>query len=154
LYRVLILRNIPWFALGISIYLMVHRRSVRPHVPLGTAAFAVLTLLATESLFSAALAVGLATLVYAAASGRATWLRLPPLVWLGTVSYPLYLLHENIGWSVELQMLGLGLPIDVAMLAALLTGLGLAALLTRSVEQPAMRWIRARYRERQQKALA
>jgi len=154
LYRVLILRYIPWFALGISIYLMVHRRSTRPQAPLVTACFAVLTLLATESLFSAALACGLAALVYAAASGRATWLRLPPLVWLGTISYPLYLLHENIGWSVELQMLGLGLPIDAAVLAGLLTGLTLAALLSRSVEQPAMRWIRARYRERREKAVA
>ena len=154
LYRILILRYIPWFALGISVYLAVHRRSNRPHVPLVMAGCAVLTLLVTDSMFSAALAVGLAALVFAAASGRAAWLRLPPLIWLGTISYPLYLLHENIGWSVELQVLGAGLPIDVAVLAAILTSLVLAALLSQSVEQPAMRWIRERYRDRRQKAVA
>lgn len=154
LSRLLILNYIPWFALGISIYLVVHAHARRSRWPLVTAVCAVLTLLVTESLFSAVLAVALAGLVFVAASGRAAWLRLPPLVWLGTISYPLYLLHENIGWSVQLRMLGLGLPIDVAVAGALLVSLALATMLTRWVEQPAMRWIRARYRERRQKAPA
>jgi peptidoglycan/LPS O-acetylase OafA/YrhL len=154
LYRILILKYIPWFALGISIYLMLHGRSARSRAPLITALCAVLTLFVTESVFMGLLAVALAGLVYAAASGRGGWLRWPPLIWLGTISYPLYLLHENIGWSVQLRVLELGLPIDVAVIAALATSLGLAALLTHWVEQPAMHWIRAHYRERRQKVVA
>lgn len=153
-YRLLILQFIPWFALGISIYLIVHARAERPRWPLVTAACAVLTLLVTDSVSSAVLAIVLAVLVFAAASGRSRWLCLPPLVWLGTISYPLYLLHENIGWSLQLRLLSLGLPIDLTVVVALIFSLALAAMVTRWVERPAMRWIRGRYRQRPQRAAA
>ena len=68
------------------------------------------------------------------------------LVWLGTISYPLYLLHENIGWSVQLRLGALGISTDGAVLVALAISLAMATALTRWVEQPAMRWIRTNYR--------
>lgn len=154
IYRLLILQYIPWFALGISIFLVLHSRAAPPRWPLLTAGFAVLTLFGTESLFMGALAVALAALVFVAASGRGPWLRAAPLVWLGSISYPLYLLHENIGWSLELRILALDVPIDVAAVGALAAALGLAALMTRFVERPAMSWIRARYRQRRQAGAA
>ena len=149
LYRLLILQYIPWFALGISIYLLLHARGQSARWPIVTSVCAVFTLLVTDSLFNASLAIVLATLVFIAASGRGRWLRARPLVWLGAISYPLYLLHENIGWSVLLQLLSFGLPIDIAIVVTLCLTLSLATLVTRLAEQPAMRWIRARYRQRQ-----
>ena len=154
IYRLLILQYIPWFALGIAIYSAVHGRGPRSGWPIVTAVAAVLTLLATESLFVGALAFVLGGLVLAAAYGRSAWLRLPPLVWLGTISYPLYLLHENISWSLQLRLLALGLPTDVVVVSALGIILAMAALLSRWVERPAMRWIRASYRERRQRVVA
>ena len=150
LYRLMILKYIPWFALGISIYLLINGRGTSPRAPLVTATCAVLTLLFTESVFSAGLAVVLATLVFLAASGRASWLRFGPLVWLGAISYPLYLLHENIGWSVQLQLLSFGVPINLTVVLTLIVSLALADAVRRLVEQPAMRWIRTRYRQRRQ----
>ena len=148
-YRVLILTFIPWFALGISIYLATSRHggtSWRP--PVLTAGCAILTLLLTESLFIATLAIALASLVFLAANGRLALLRHGLFVWLGAISYPLYLLHENIGWSLQLQLQALGVPTDATILLVLATSLALATALTRWVEQPALLWIRTRYRNR------
>ncbi len=147
--RLLILGYIPWFSLGISIYLATSRHNKcewrRPAV---TAGCAIVTLLIVDSLFVAALAITLGTTVFLAASSHASLLRHPIPVWLGTISYPLYLLHENIGWSVQLRLGALGISTDVTVLIALATSLAMATALTRWVEQPAMRWIRSNYRNR------
>lgn len=149
LSHLLILNYIPWFALGISIYLATSRQDRgKWGQPVLIAASAILCLLLVDSLFLTVLAVCLATAVFLAASGRASILRHRTLVWLGSISYPLYLLHENIGWSLLLRLRSLGIPTDVAILLGLTASLALATALTTLVEQPAMRWIRNRYRNR------
>lgn len=148
-FRFLILEFIPWFSLGISIYIAVHH--VEPGAwrkPLIISILAVTTLWFCESTFVAGLAVVLSSFVYLAAQNRVTLLQLKPLVWLGTVSYPLYLLHENIGWSVMLQLRKIGLSMDLTIVITLCVSLFLAGIVTFWVEQPAMRWIRARYKNR------
>ena len=100
IFRLTILQYIPWFSLGISIYLATSRHgSGTWRVPACTAAMAIIVLLICESLFVGCLAVALATSLFLAASGHLPILRFWPCVWLGTISYPLYLLHENIGWG-------------------------------------------------------
>ncbi|WP_300449996.1 acyltransferase [Accumulibacter sp.] len=149
IYRLLILRHIPWFALGISIYLATRRREGESRrAPALTAACAIVTLLIAESVFVGMLAVILAGAVFLAATARLSPLRHAVFVWLGAISYPLYLLHENIGWSIQLRLQALGVPIDLTVVLAMATSLTLATALTHWVEQPAMRWIRARYRRR------
>lgn len=153
-FRLLILKYIPWFALGICIYQFVHApadRTTRLRCAI-TAAAALFTLLIAESAGLALLALGLASLVLLAASGRTPMLRHPVPVWFGAVSYPLYLLHENIGWSVMLRLQAQGLPIDAAIALTLALVLVLVALLHVTVEKPAMRWIRETYRARQSAA--
>lgn len=146
-YRLLILRYIPWFALGISIYHATCRgRSWQ--TPALSAGCAILTLLLTESLFSASLAAILAATVFLAATERLGVLRHRLFIWLGSISYPLYLLHENIGWSIQLRLQALDVPTDGTVVLALATSLAMAAGLTRWVEQPALHWIRSRYRSR------
>ena len=149
IFRLAILQYLSWFALGISIYLATNRRG--PYgwrVPALTSAMAIATLWVCESTFVAVLAVGLATAVFLAARGSLPILQLRPLVWLGKVSYPLYLLHENIGWAIQLRLRSIGVPVELTVLIALAASLLLAGALTRWVEQPAMRWIRTRYRNR------
>ena len=146
--RILILQYIPWFALGICIYLLSKTKS--PAIRLRSQlmiAFAVATLLVVESSpWGGLLALCLAWLVWIAATRPVALLRRWPLVWLGTISYPLYLLHENIGWSIQLRLLELGAGIDTTIVAALCLGLALATAMTYSVEQPSMRLIRNWYR--------
>lgn len=154
IFRLMILQYIPWFAFGIAIYLtMSHRDTTAWRWSAFTAASAALTLALTESLFVGLLSMVFAALVWLAAVGRLTLLRHGPFVWLGTISYPLYLLHENIGWSMLLQLGRRGLSTNLAILVTLTAILLLAAAVTHWVEQPAMRWIRTRYRSHSQRYL-
>ncbi|EFX59916.1 hypothetical protein DAPPUDRAFT_346419 [Daphnia pulex] len=98
----------------------------------------------------AVLAASLTLVVHAAALGHLPMLRLRLLGWLGAISYPLYLLHENIGWVLMNQLLARGMPIDVVVALALLFSLALAHLITQWVERPAMAAIRRRWAQRQQ----
>jgi len=149
IFRLLILQYIPWFALGISVYLLVHRHKTSIWQPAArTATFAIVTLLICESVSVALLAVTFASAVFLAASGHLSLLRFGPFVWLGTISYPLYLVHENIGWAVILRLLSMNVPMDIAIILTLGGVLLLAGGLTRWVEQPAMRRIRTRYKNK------
>lgn len=154
------LRYIQSFAVGMLLYDM--RREVeRP---------ATRRWLAASGLFAASLAFRtvedswqglvrtalLAALLAAAVNGRLHWLRWPgssrglltsrPLAFLGAISYSLYLIHQNIGYVAirELTAMGVGPNLAVSLAAGL--AICLAALLSRHVEQPAMAWMKDRYR--------
>ncbi len=149
LYRILILQYIPWFALGIAVYQVSNRQRCGSwRWPLATSILAVGVLFVCESNQAAFLAVVFASSVYFAANGYVPILKFSPLVWLGTISYPLYLLHENIGWAVQLKMLSFGASMDITVVGALLVSLVLSTVVAKLVEKPAMRWIRDSYRRR------
>jgi peptidoglycan/LPS O-acetylase OafA/YrhL len=149
IFRLMILQYIPWFALGISVYLLVNHKKTEVWQPAArTAVFAIATLLICESVLVAFLAVIFASATFLAASGRLSLLRFWPFVWLGTISYPLYLVHENIGWSIMLQLLSANMTMDVTIILTLGAILLLAGAVTSWVEQPAMQWIRTRYKNR------
>ena len=50
------------------------------------------------------------------AAGRLRWLGWLPLAWLGSISYPLYLLHENIGFVLLATLKAASVPTDIAIL--------------------------------------
>jgi len=75
-------------------------------------------------------------------AGRLSRLAWRPLVLLGTISYPLYLLHGDIGSVVIPQMAQWTSGIVLPMAAALLVSLLLAAAVSFRLEQPATRFLR------------
>lgn len=89
---------------------------------------------------------GLAILFALAARGNLAILRAAPLVFLGSISYSLYLLHQNLGYVLIRWLNSLGLGANASIAIAIGMAIGLATLMTRFVEQPAMRWIKDRYR--------
>jgi peptidoglycan/LPS O-acetylase OafA/YrhL len=146
-FRLLILKVIPWFAAGIMVYrLASHYGTVRRD--LAVLGGAVLLLAIAEGPGLALLLVALSVVLYAAATGRLALLDNPVLVWLGVISYTLYLVHENIGWALIRRLEMAGVMPNLAIAAALLLALALASLLTYLIEQPAMRSVRSRYRQR------
>lgn len=64
------------------------------------------------------------------------------LLWLGSISYPLYLLHQYIGFIVIWH-----LPNAWGWILAVAVSLGLAWLVHRYVEDPTMQWIRRSYKQ-------
>ncbi len=154
--ELLILRHIPFFALGILFY------RIRAH-PAGwrvDAALIVLALAAIAVAYPPVYAVvGLAcsAIFTAFVRGGLAWLRTAPFAFFGTISYSLYLLHQAIGFSLIWQFERMGTGSALAAVLAVLVVIVLAVLLTFLVERPALRWIRdawKRRRERRQPALA
>jgi len=75
-------------------------------------------------------------------AGGLTWLRQRPLLLLGSIAYPLYLLHQNIGYVCIRWLEGLGVDASLAVVVAAVAMLALAYLVTVACEQPVVRWLR------------
>jgi peptidoglycan/LPS O-acetylase OafA/YrhL len=77
---------------------------------------------------------------------RLAFLKARPLVFLGTISYPLYLIHQNIGYALLRALLGQGLEVHLSIALALAAAVLVATLITFTVERPALSAIRGRYK--------
>jgi peptidoglycan/LPS O-acetylase OafA/YrhL len=151
--RLLILPYLPWFVIGIAAYTLSQKgaRAQGAWRMWALLAFALVTITFTEKRVTwwgphpAWVACFSFAAIYFAAIGRLRFLELRPLVWLGSISYPLYLLHENIGWGLMLVFYQQGLTPNAAIPLVLATALLLSHLLSRTVERPVMRWLRGRY---------
>ena len=77
-----------------------------------------------------------------AVAGYLNVLARPGLLWLGSISYTLYLVHQNIGYGVIDLAYKSGLPGQLGVMMALAVAIGLAAALHYGIEKPALRWFR------------
>ena len=141
-----------FFLIGICLY-RIYARSARliTYVAL-VCAIAVTVRGGGEQAFYASgylylpLTAAFATVVWFAASKYGRWLASPPMVFLGRISYPLYLVHVVLGYSiirfgVEQDWSTLG-----GVIAAGIASLIVATLLHYLVEIPGERWSRALFR--------
>lgn len=147
LRELLIVRHIPFFALGILFY-QVHRRGAwRGHdaLMIGLCLAAIALALPPVFVLAAAACCAIFALFLA---GMLRWLATPAFTALGTMSYSIYLLHQAIGYAIIHRLEARGIPALAAVLAATVFVLTLAAALTWGVERPAMRAIRGAWRRR------
>ena len=131
---------IPFFGLG-----MLAQRAVElgrwDRAGLLMMAAAVITAAVTWGHSSALMAVAIAVTFMLLLADRLACLRLKPLIFLGAISYPLYLLHQNIGY-VGIRWLeeqGWHPLLAIAGVGALM--MAFASVITVRVEQPAVRWL-------------
>lgn len=82
---------------------------------------------------------------YFAVSGRWRWLSLRPLVFLGTISYSLYLIHQNVGYVILNLGYAHNLNPWLSLLIAFVVSLALATALTFLIERPMLNAVRERY---------
>jgi peptidoglycan/LPS O-acetylase OafA/YrhL len=144
--HLLILPYIAWFACGIAIYRRVTFPQEAPRRDWLVLVVAIGQLALVEGIGIGILAIVLSCVLWAAASNKLPVLGNPVLVWLGAISYTLYLLHENIGWGVIYQAEQAGMPTNSSIFLAMLIVLALAMVMTLTVERPAMAWLRRMYR--------
>lgn len=147
LRELLIARHIPFFALGVLFYrYYTYPLERRSSVVLIVAALVTIAVALPIQLTPVALVC--AALFALFVTGRLRWLRLAPFAWLGAISYSVYLLHQVIGFDLLWQLEHHGIDGGPAALITLVVMLGLASLLTYSVERPAMRLIRRLWNRR------
>ncbi len=75
-------------------------------------------------------------------TGKARFLMLKPLVFLGAISYSLYLLHQNVGYVAMDAMRRAGWNANIALVLTTAGAIVLAWLAMRYVEKPSMRAVR------------
>jgi peptidoglycan/LPS O-acetylase OafA/YrhL len=84
-----------------------------------------------------------------AATGRATFLRLRPLQYLGAISYPLYLVHQSIGFRIQdTVVMRLGLSAIDGFVIAIASVVVLSTAVTFTVERRGQRLIRQAFKNR------
>ncbi len=94
-------------------------------------------------------------LLAGAVAGWLPVLRWQPLLWISAISYPLYLLHDNLG-SVAIWWMNreLGWSPRVCFVLALGLALGVAWVATHRIERPLVKWLKARFHARSARKLA
>lgn len=145
--ELLIVRHIPFFALGILFY-RLHVKPGERGLNLAMIGLSLVAIGVSEP--GVFLLVGLTCCAVFAlfVGGHLRFLCIWPFAWLGAISYPLYLLHQAIGIALIHWLERRGMPSMLAVLLVVLVALALATLVTWMVERPVMRWIRTMWRQR------
>jgi peptidoglycan/LPS O-acetylase OafA/YrhL len=142
--QLLLLHFVPFLMGGMALYRLWRRQ----HRAWSAATIAVcaVAIALSQGPVSAALCYAGMAVIAAAAEGRLRWLATPPLLWLGSISYSLYLVHEYPSYMVIRALDHAGVPHMAAIAAAILASLILASAVSYGVERPAMRALRRAWR--------
>jgi peptidoglycan/LPS O-acetylase OafA/YrhL len=141
-----LLSHLSYFTAGMAFYELYCRRK-RSCYALSAAALAAYAVVALHAPWPRHLAVVLMVAAFLLFIARkVNWLAVRPLLFLGTISYSLYLIHQNFGVILIARLTRMGAPDMLAAAAAALTCIAIASLLTRWVEVPAKRALLQRMR--------
>ncbi|MBB5179378.1 peptidoglycan/LPS O-acetylase OafA/YrhL [Planomicrobium koreense] len=79
---------------------------------------------------------------------KMVFINIRPLVFLGTISYSFYLVHQNIGYIVINEMEERGLLNEIYLVVPILLTIGIATLLTYYVEKPIVKYFSIRMKDK------
>lgn len=144
-----ILEYISFFISGICFYKLLNKINDSFTLPI-----IILCLLSTAFIYSYLkifLFLIMFVLFYLAISGKLPFLRSKFLIYLGSISYPLYLIHQNIGYIIINAFYVQKLNVLVGIAVAIVINVILASLLVKFIEQPTLNFMRTIYKKIQQK---
>lgn len=141
-----ILTNGPFFMGGMMFYL-VKKSAGNIHVkPFFIIFLCLVTAYATSGTTIATVALLSFFLIGLALLGKLQILVNPVTLWLGAISYSLYLVHRNLGYTALFKLNESGVNSNVAFVLVLIGALALASAFTYWIEQPGLRYFRYRIR--------
>jgi peptidoglycan/LPS O-acetylase OafA/YrhL len=142
------LKYVCFFAIGMVTYrVWAKERSWAQQLPVLALILGVIAASETPDILLVSLIILAA--FWAMVEGRLRWLCLSPLIWVGQISYSLYLVHQNIGFTIMLKADEAGLDPLVGYGLALGAAFVLGALVNRIVERPASRYLLGLWKSRQ-----
>jgi peptidoglycan/LPS O-acetylase OafA/YrhL len=140
----LILRYIPFFGIGMACYrVWAGERSWWQQGPILAAIVVSIAVSNTWDFLAVALLILI--VFYAMVEGRMRWLCVTPLIWVGQISYSLYLVHQHIGFTIMLNAEAAGLSPLAAFALAIFAAFALGYLVNRCVERPTTAWFMGRW---------
>jgi peptidoglycan/LPS O-acetylase OafA/YrhL len=129
------------FVVGMSIYQMREKFTVPLMVIAGLALLYPLLAISRRDFIVSAVS---AMLVLAASRGWLQFLTYRFTVFFGTISYSLYLIHQDLGFVIILHARDRGVGMDAAIVLAIAVSLAIASAITFLIERPIMRLARSR----------
>lgn len=85
--------------------------------------------------------------------GKLSWITNKPLLYLGSISYSLYLIHQYTGYAIIHHLLAIGASAWVCFLIPASFAFLSASLITYFIEKPAMGYLRQLYKNWKEKSL-
>ncbi len=143
--RLMLLDFVPLFAMGFLIYMIKTGTGRRLHNVAGILVAAFVFHSIDHGKHNPVATALILALVTACAYGKMPLLRLKPLLFVSTISYALYLCHNNIGCVLIHRLDHNGYPPQVCFALAVLFSFGLATLVTSWIEAPLTGWLRTRW---------
>lgn len=144
-YKIFIMRDIPQFLAGICIYKIVNVDKSK----LQSILVLCLCLISTLFIYSTQIFIVFSffyLIFYAAVSGKLKILSAKPLVFLGGISYSLYLLHQNIGYILINIGYQAGFSPVISIFVALCLVILLSTFFMIFIERPSLVYIREYYK--------
>jgi peptidoglycan/LPS O-acetylase OafA/YrhL len=83
---------------------------------------------------------------YLAIQGYLGFIKLKPLIFLGHISYSLYLIHQNIGYAIIKTLYSYKINPNISIVVAIICSMTLAILISKFIEYPAMTYIKNKYK--------
>ncbi|MDX1462721.1 MAG: acyltransferase, partial [Marinirhabdus sp.] len=143
LREVLLLTWIPFFAIGISLFKYYERSAtVLTHINILVAHGLTVLIFGWERFL---IYSSFTLILYLASNRNISFLKTKPLLFLGGISYVLYLIHQNIGYIIINSGYRFELHPLVSIAIAIPLVFGISVLLRTYVERPAARFIKRKY---------
>lgn len=87
--------------------------------------------------------VGFYVFFYLYTFNRLKFIAIKPLIFLGNISYPLYLIHQNFGYIILRKLYSIFGTYQILILIPIVLSIGFAYLLTEYLEKPVIRYLRS-----------
>lgn len=140
--RLMLLDFVPLFAMGFLLYMIKTKTGRTWQNLLGILVAAFVFHSIDHGKHNPAATALILALVTACAYGRVPLLRFKPLIFVSTISYALYLCHNNLGCVLIHRLDHSGYPPVVCFALALVFALSLATIVTTRIEAPMTAWLR------------
>jgi peptidoglycan/LPS O-acetylase OafA/YrhL len=147
IYSALPIMQLHLFGLGMVLYLFHRDRIMNWQFYLMVTLCVVSASIAVDTTHSSIIAL-LFACIFLATRMQSRLFRYPYLLFLGEISYPLYLIHNNVGSATIYTLEKSGMSVFLSILLTMLLVIILATAMNKLIEKPGLKWLRSRFKKK------